>query len=82
LQGRYDEAGEWFAKSRVVLDEQGARPLRAIVDFDEALMEKRRGAGAGLTRQLFEAALRQFRELQMTGWARVASEVLNRNLQG
>ena len=29
LQGRYDEAVEWFARARTVLDEQGARPLRA-----------------------------------------------------
>jgi hypothetical protein len=44
LQGRYDEAVEWFAKSRAVLEEQGARPLRAIADFDEAWMYIRRGA--------------------------------------
>src|SRR5262245_64317678 len=30
LQQRYDEAVEWFGKARAVLDEQGARPLRAI----------------------------------------------------
>jgi hypothetical protein len=34
----------WFAKARTVLDEQGARPLRAITDFDEALMYAHRGA--------------------------------------
>ena len=32
LQGRYDEAREWFAQARAVLDEQGARPLRAITE--------------------------------------------------
>lgn len=36
LQRRHDEAAQWFAKARAVLDEQGARPLRAIADFDEA----------------------------------------------
>jgi len=46
LTGRFDEAREWFEKARRVLDEQGARPLRAVVDFDEAWMEVRRG-GAG-----------------------------------
>jgi hypothetical protein len=35
LQGRYDEAAMWFANSRGVLEEQGARPLRAIADLDE-----------------------------------------------
>src|SRR5207249_6897515 len=33
LQGRYDEAADWFARARAVLEEQGARPLRAIADF-------------------------------------------------
>src|SRR5262245_35518433 len=44
LQGRYEEAAEWFTNARTVLDEQVARPLRAIVDYDEALMYARRGA--------------------------------------
>jgi hypothetical protein len=43
LQGRYEEAVEWFAKARTLLEEQGARPVRAIADFDEALMFVRRG---------------------------------------
>ncbi len=36
LDHRYDDAGRWFALARAVLDEQGARPLRTIVDFTEA----------------------------------------------
>ena len=36
LQGRLAEAIDWFAKARLVLEEQGARPLRAICDYDEA----------------------------------------------
>src|SRR5262249_48252352 len=48
LTGRTDEAREWFAAARRVLDEQGALPLRAIVDLDEARMEGRLdGAGDG-----------------------------------
>jgi len=43
LTSRFDEAREWFERARRVLDEQGARPLRAIIDFDEAWMEVRRG---------------------------------------
>lgn len=74
LQGRYDEAVEWFAHARAVLDEQGARPLRAIVDFDEALMYHRR-AGAGdreRMHSLLNVALQQFRALEMPGWIKRA----------
>ena len=78
LQGRYDEAAEWFTKARAVLDEQGARPLRAIVDYDEALMYARRGApgDAERARPLLDAALRQFRTLGMPGWIRRAEALL------
>jgi tetratricopeptide (TPR) repeat protein len=72
LQGRYDEASDWFSKTRIVLDEQGVRPLRAITDYDEALMYLRRGdAGdANRARPLLESAMEQFRKLGMTGWIR------------
>lgn len=77
LQGRYEEASDWFAKARTVLDEQRARPLRAIVDFDEALMYKRRASKRDRERvaPLMEAALRQFRDLGMTGWIRRGAEL-------
>jgi tetratricopeptide (TPR) repeat protein len=75
LQGRDDEAMEWFAAARTVLDEQGARPLRAIVDFDEALMYQRRGAPER-ARPLFETALEQFRTIDMPGWIRRAERLL------
>jgi DNA-binding CsgD family transcriptional regulator len=81
LQGRHDEAVAWFAKAREVLDEQGARPLRAIVDYDEALMYVRRGrrGDRGRAMPLVEAALSQFREIGMTGWI-VLGEKLERGL--
>jgi hypothetical protein len=74
LQGRYDEATEWFAAARAVLDEQGARPLRAITDLDEALVYLRRGSSGDRERvgSLLDVALRQFRTLGMTGWKRRA----------
>ena len=74
LGGDAREAGRWFAESRLVLDEAGARPLRAIVDFDEGLMHHRLGAhGDGRLRaQLLDDAIRQFAELGMTGWLRRA----------
>lgn len=63
LQGRYTEGLEWFKKARRALDEQGARPLRAITDYDAALMYHRRGANgdAQRARPLLDAALAQFR---------------------
>ncbi len=74
LQRRYDEAVEWFAKARQVLDEQGARPLRAITDFDEATMYARRGApgDADRARSLLAAARPQFEAIGMPGWLRQA----------
>ncbi len=82
LQRRYDEAVEWFARARVVLDEQGARPLRAIVDYDEALMYVRRGEAGDVKRaaSLLEAALRQFHAVGMPGWI-TSAEALQKTLR-
>jgi hypothetical protein len=71
LDGRHGEASRWFADARVTLDAQGARPLRAIVDFDEALMHQRAGR-PDQARPLLEAAADQFVRLGMTGWLRRA----------
>ncbi|MGH9035975.1 MAG: hypothetical protein ACRD0O_09435, partial [Acidimicrobiia bacterium] len=74
LTGRFDEAVRWFAEARQNLDEQHARPLRAICDYDEALMYLRQD-GAGDTeraRPLLDAAQPQFELLGMTGWIRRA----------
>jgi tetratricopeptide (TPR) repeat protein len=72
LEGRYDEAEHWFNVARVVLDEQGARPLRAIADYDQGLMYARRGAIGDVERTgaYFETAQQQFDALGMTGWSR------------
>ena len=74
LQGRHEEASDWFAQARSVLDEQGARPLRAITDLGEAEMYFRRSAPGDDERAkpLLDAALQQFRTLAMTGWLRLA----------
>jgi DNA-binding SARP family transcriptional activator len=69
LGRRGEEAGRWFAAARVVLDEQAARPLRAVVDHDEALMHLRHGDPA-TARPLAAAAADQFRDLGVTGWQR------------
>jgi len=77
LTGRFNEACAWFEKARHVLDEQGARPLRAITDFDEAWMEVRRsGAGDGKRAlRLLDAACGRFTSIGMPGWLRRAEEL-------
>src|SRR5262249_23194219 len=70
LQGRCHEAAEWFDRARLVLDDEGSRPLRARVDFHEARMHLRRGAAGDSARaaRLLDAALAQFRTIGMPGW--------------
>ena len=77
LARRHEEAAEWFAKARAVLEEQGARPLRAIADYDEALMYARRGEAGDRERSLplLDAALAQFRAIGMPGWIRRAEHL-------
>jgi len=77
LTGRFDEAREWFEKARHVLDDQGARPLRAITDFDEAWMEVRRGRDGNRQRALalLDAARGPFESIGMPGWLRRAEKL-------
>jgi len=74
VDGRLDEAAHWFGQARAVLEEQGARPLRAITDFDEALMHARLERRAS-ARPLLEAAAGRFQRIGMTGWLRRAEQV-------
>jgi hypothetical protein len=69
LDGRADEAHEWFEAARAVLDAQGARPLRAVVDHDEALLHLRAGDRAA-AEPLAASAATAFTKLGMVGWAR------------
>jgi tetratricopeptide (TPR) repeat protein len=84
LTGRHDEATSWFAEARRVLEDAGERPLRAIVDFDEALMLARRGEPGDpeAARPLLTAARRQFESIGMTGWLRRADELAGRLGEG
>src|SRR5262245_33872143 len=70
LTGRTGEAHDWFGRARAVLDEQGARPLRALVDLDEAWMEVRRGPQGDRDRAqaLLDVACEQFQAIGMPGW--------------
>jgi len=80
LQGRHEETEKWLGEARRVLDEQGALPLLAICDFDEALMLTRRGGprDAERARPVLERARSQFEGLGMTGWLHRADELLAR----
>jgi class 3 adenylate cyclase/tetratricopeptide (TPR) repeat protein len=77
LRGQYEEASRWLGEARRVTEEQSARPLRAIVDHDEALMFIRRNADGDRERALplLDAALAQFRQIGMTGWIARADEL-------
>jgi DNA-binding SARP family transcriptional activator len=74
LDARLEEATHWFDQARTVLEEQGARPLRAIVDFDQALMHARAG-GRTQARPPLDAAMTQFQRIGMTGWLRRAEQL-------
>ncbi len=76
LDGRTGEARGWFDAARTVLDEQGARSLRAVVDHDEALMWARAGDPAAAAPHA--AAAEQFERLGMTGWSRRLARVVPR----
>ncbi len=80
LQGRHAEALVWFGEARRVLGGQGARPLLAIADYDEALMYVRRGEPGDLARArpLLEAAREQFEAVGMKGWISRADELSER----
>jgi hypothetical protein len=80
VTGRHDEAQQWFADARRRLDEEGSRPLRALCDFDEALMLARRDdvGDAARARPLLATARKQFEEIGMTGWLRRADDLETR----
>jgi hypothetical protein len=84
VAGDVDEATRWFAESRRVLDDAGARALRAVVDYDEALMHSRLGIDGDPNHRtaLLNACIRQFTELGMTGWLRRSHELDNGPARG
>jgi DNA-binding CsgD family transcriptional regulator len=65
------EASAWFARARSELETDGGRPLRAIVDYDEALALVRAGSHErARIAALLEAAVPAFRALGMDSWER------------
>src|SRR5262249_24035111 len=74
LCGDDQEASAWFQASRDALDETGARTLRAVVDFDEALLHRRLGAQGDvrLARGRLTSAIGEFEAMKMRGWLKRA----------
>jgi DNA-binding CsgD family transcriptional regulator len=68
---RFDEAADAFARARGVVERRGQRPLRAIVDHDEAIARLwRNQPGAA---PLMAAAKTAFEGMGMIEWARRAA---------
>jgi DNA-binding CsgD family transcriptional regulator len=74
---RDEHAAEFFDRARATLTDRGQRPLRAILDYDEALARRiRRQPGSA---RLFVTAQAQFLELGMRPWShRAAASKLRR----
>lgn len=69
LLGNLGEAIDYFARARVSLDASGRRPLRAIVDYDEATCLLNAGSSQlNQVIELVDAALAAFESLAMTPW--------------
>jgi DNA-binding CsgD family transcriptional regulator len=69
LLGDMAEASTYFERARTELAASGRRPLRAIVDYDEALALLRASAAEPVrVSLLLDAALAQFSTLGMEAW--------------
>jgi DNA-binding CsgD family transcriptional regulator len=76
LQNDLGGASRAFQAARERLDAHGERPLRAIVDFDEALARAHRAGSAPSA--LVDSARARFAELGMTVWEGRAAELAAR----
>jgi DNA-binding CsgD family transcriptional regulator len=72
LAGNVVDARELFSSERPRLEAAGLRPLRAILDYDEAITIAAAGSGYAEAGTLLEQAFRQFQGLGMLGWAKRA----------
>ncbi len=73
LLGDLAEAEEWFERARKALEASGQRPLRAVVDYDEARHRLRHGLPAAAS--LLAVARDRFEELAMREWVERADRV-------
>jgi DNA-binding CsgD family transcriptional regulator len=70
---RYEDAAPAFRRARERLEREGQRPMRAIVDYDEALARSWRGKPGSAA--LLLAAETQFEQLGMTVWSERIAEL-------
>jgi DNA-binding CsgD family transcriptional regulator len=70
--GDGEQAADYFGRARASLEESDRLPLRALVDYDEALAQARRGK-RGAAEPLIASARARFEQLGMAGWAARAS---------
>jgi DNA-binding CsgD family transcriptional regulator len=83
LAGKLAPARDIFADERPALDRSGQRPLRAILDHDEAIAIAAAGSqGFAEATRLLESAAYQFAQLRMKGWLARARELLSTGLEG
>jgi DNA-binding CsgD family transcriptional regulator len=83
LLGHHDEAADYFARARNTLDAAGHRPMRAIVDYDEALaLTRANTTDHPRIAALLDAALAQFTALGMPGWAQRARTLRDERANG
>jgi DNA-binding CsgD family transcriptional regulator len=81
LAGDLPAARDLFANERPTLDRAGQRPLRALVDYDEAIAIAATGKDGYLeATRLLEAAAGQFEQLGMTGWLERTRDLLTQGL--
>lgn len=79
LLGNEAEAEGRFARARSELEVGNRQPARALVDYDEAIaLLSRRSFDQGRVEALLSSALTAFRNLGMEGWARRATEQMER----
>jgi DNA-binding NarL/FixJ family response regulator len=72
LLGRRAEAAGFFERARRTLEASGQRPLRAVVDYDEALARRRNGEPFA---EFLDVARAEFKRLGMTFWIERADEL-------
>lgn len=83
LTGDMAEAQTYFSRARNVLDANGQRPLRALVDYDEALALIRNSSrDRERVITLIDSALAEFDDLGMEGWSRRSQELREAALRG
>jgi DNA-binding CsgD family transcriptional regulator/tetratricopeptide (TPR) repeat protein len=79
LLGRAGEAAEYFGRAREAISAGSYRPLRAVIDYDEALSLVRTGArDPARTAQLIDRAIPVFAETAMGGWVERARALRDR----